>query len=81
MLTFEMKWWKYAGAKESNVRDEFDMSMTRYYQLLNALIDKPDALRANPLLVSRLRRLGAARQRQRQRQRQRSSRRLTEGPA
>jgi hypothetical protein len=65
ILAFERQWWKFAGAKEQAVREKFDMSSTRYYQVLNALIDKPEALEADPLLVRRLRRLRAARQRQR----------------
>lgn len=65
ILEFERQWWKYAGAKEQAVREQFDMSSTRYYQVLNALIDKPEALEADPLLVRRLRRLRASRQRQR----------------
>lgn len=65
VLAFEKKWWKYAGANETAVRDEFDMSMTRYYQVLNAVIDKPAALAADPMTVSRLRQLRAARQGQR----------------
>lgn len=65
ILTFERQWWKYAGAKEQAVRELFDMSATRYYQVLNALIDTPAALAADPLLVKRLRRLRASRQRQR----------------
>ncbi|HEY3714630.1 MAG TPA: DUF3263 domain-containing protein [Jatrophihabitantaceae bacterium] len=65
ILTFERQWWKYAGAKEQAVRELFDMSGTRYYQVLNALIDTPAALAADPLLVKRLRRLRASRQRQR----------------
>jgi hypothetical protein len=65
ILTFERQWWKYAGAKEQAVRELFDMSATRYYQVLNALIDTPAALSADPLLVKRLRRLRASRQRQR----------------
>jgi hypothetical protein len=65
ILDFERQWWKYAGAKETAVREKFDMSATRYYQVLNALIDRPEALEADPLLVRRLRRLRAARQRQR----------------
>jgi Protein of unknown function (DUF3263) len=65
ILEFERHWWKYAGAKETAVREKFDMSSTRYYQVLNALIDRPEALEADPLLVRRLRRLRAARQRQR----------------
>src|SRR3954452_14755780 len=65
ILEFERHWWKYAGAKETAVREKFDMSSTRYYQVLNALIDRPEPLEADPLLVRRLRRLRAARQRQR----------------
>ncbi len=65
ILEFERQWWKYAGAKEQAVRDKFDMSSTRYYQVLNALIDRPDALAFDPLLVRRLRRLRSARQRAR----------------
>ena len=65
ILEFERAWWKYAGAKEQAVRELFDMSATRYYQALNALIDRPEALAADPMLVKRLRRLRAARQRAR----------------
>jgi hypothetical protein len=65
ILGFERQWWKYAGAKEQAVREKFDMSSTRYYQVLNALIDRPEALAFDPLLVRRLRRLRAARQRAR----------------
>jgi Protein of unknown function (DUF3263) len=65
ILAFERQWWKYAGAKEQAIRELFDMSTTRYYQVLNALIDTPSALAADPMLVKRLRRLRASRQRQR----------------
>ncbi len=65
ILAFERQWWKYAGAKEQAIRELFDMSATRYYQVLNALIDTPEALAADPMLVKRLRRLRASRQRQR----------------
>ncbi len=65
ILSFERQWWKYAGAKEQAVRDLFDMSATRYYQVLNALIDRPEALACDPMLVKRLRRLRASRQRAR----------------
>ena len=65
ILAFERQWWKYAGAKEHAVREQFDMSATRYYQVLNALIDRPEAMAYDPLLVKRLRRLRAARQRAR----------------
>jgi hypothetical protein len=65
ILAFERQWWKFAGAKEQAIRDKFQMSATRYYQVLNALIDKPEALVQDPLLVKRLRRLRASRQRMR----------------
>ena len=65
ILAFERQWWKYAGAKEQAIRELFDMSSTRYYQVLNGLIDTPEALAADPMLVKRLRRLRSSRQRQR----------------
>ncbi len=65
ILDFERQWWKYAGAKEQAIRDRFEMSAARYYQVLNVLIDQADALAADPLLVRRLRRLRATRQRAR----------------
>lgn len=65
ILAFERQWWKYAGAKESAIRDLFDMSATRYYQVLNTLIDDPAALAAEPMLVKRLRRMRSTRQRER----------------
>jgi hypothetical protein len=65
ILAFERQWWKYAGAKEQAVRELFDMSATRYYQVLNALIDRPDALAFDPMLVKRLRRMRESRQRAR----------------
>ena len=65
ILEFERQWWKYAGAKEQAIRDLFDMSATRYYQVLNALLDNPAALEADPMLVKRLRRMRATRQRAR----------------
>jgi hypothetical protein len=63
ILAFERQWWKYAGAKEQAIRELFDMSPTRYYQLVNRLIDKSAALEADPMLVKRLRRLRSGRQR------------------
>jgi Protein of unknown function (DUF3263) len=65
ILAFERQWWKYAGAKEQAVRELFDMSATRYYQVLNTLIDSPEALAFDPMLVKRLRRMRATRQRAR----------------
>lgn len=61
VLDFERQWWRYAGAKDVAIKEQFDMSATRYYELLNHLIDREDAFALAPLLVARLRRLRDAR--------------------
>ncbi|MGB3895651.1 DUF3263 domain-containing protein [Mycolicibacter sinensis] len=65
ILSFERDWWKYAGAKEEAIKERFALSATRYYQVLNALVDRPEALAADPMLVKRLRRLRSSRQKAR----------------
>ena len=65
ILAFERKWWQYAGAKEQAIKERFDLSPTRYYQVLNEIIDNPAALAEDPLLVRRLRRLRTSRQKTR----------------
>ena len=65
ILDFERQWWRQAGAKEQAIRDTFNLSATRYYQLLNALLDDPLALAHEPVVVQRLRRLRASRSRRR----------------
>ena len=61
ILEFERNWWRFAGAKESAIKELFDLTAPRYYKLLNHLIDRADALEAAPMLVKRLRRLREAR--------------------
>ena len=70
VLEFERHWWKYDGSKEQAIKELFGMSSTRYYQVLNGLINNPAALSEDPMLIKRLRRLRD------QRQRTRSARRL-----
>lgn len=65
ILEFERQWWRHAGAKEQAVRDRFGLSANRYYQILNALIDHPEAMAYAPVVVNRLRRLRSARRRAR----------------
>jgi hypothetical protein len=60
ILEFERQWWRQPGAKEQAIRDNFEMSSTRYYQTLNALLDLPEALTYDPSLVNRLQRLRAS---------------------
>jgi len=63
VLAFERNWWRQPGAKEQAIRDMLGMSATRYYQMLNELIDRPEALAFEPVLVKRLRRQRAKRER------------------
>jgi hypothetical protein len=65
ILAFERQWWKYPGLKEQAIHELFGVSPTRYYQLVNRLIDKRAAIEADPMLVKRLRRLRSGRQRAR----------------
>lgn len=69
ILAFEAQWWKRSGKKDAAIRELFDMSASRYYQLLNTLLDSPAALRTDPMLIKRLRKARAARQRARAAQR------------
>ena len=62
ILTFERSWFLHLGAKEQAVHERFGMSLTRYYQALNALLDDPAAMEFDPLTVKRLRRLRGRRQ-------------------
>lgn len=62
ILDFEEAWWAADGLKENEIRDRFELSAPRYYQILNALLDDPAALEYKPLLVKRLRRQRARRQ-------------------
>jgi hypothetical protein len=65
ILAFEREWWQHVGAKEQQIRDRFGVSATRYYQILNELLASPAAMREDPMLVRRLQRMRASRQRQR----------------
>lgn len=48
VLLLERSWWNFTGAREAAVLEKFGGSPTRYYQVLNVLIDSPDALAADP---------------------------------
>jgi Protein of unknown function (DUF3263) len=65
ILAFERSWWRLAGAKERDILEVFSIPVTRYYQLLNELIDRPEAAEFDPVLVARLRRQRSRRQRMR----------------
>ena len=65
VLAFERGTWRTPGAKEQDIAEVLGMSSTRYYQVLNELIDSPEALKFDPALVKRLRTQRARRQRMR----------------
>jgi Protein of unknown function (DUF3263) len=65
VLLFEKQQWKHAGAKEQAIRDRFGLSANNYYQVLNALLDRAEALAFEPVLVKRLCRQRSARARSR----------------
>ena len=56
ILDFERSSLIEPGSKELAIRERFDLSATRYYQLLSELVDSDDALGYDPLVVRRLRR-------------------------
>lgn len=57
LLAFAGGWWKYPGARDNAIRQQFGMTPTRYYQALNTLLDRPAAYEHDPMLIKRLRRL------------------------
>ena len=61
LLAFEATWTRHTAAKEESIREVFGLSAARYYQLLNAVIDSPAAVRHDPMLVARLQRARDAR--------------------
>ena len=65
ILDFERTWWSQPGPKETAIRERFELSNTRYYELLNDVLEDPDAMEYDPLVVRRLRRLRERRRKQR----------------
>lgn len=65
ILAFEREWFANPGSKEAAITRRFDITPTRYFQILNGLLDDPQAMTAAPQVVARLRRVRARRQRSR----------------
>ena len=65
VLDFERELGATVPAKSAAVRARFGVSPARYHQLLNRLLDRPEALEYDPMLVQRLRRLREVRRRKR----------------
>jgi hypothetical protein len=66
ILEFERSWWSLGGPKETLILERFELSVSRYYQILNELMDSEGAYRHDPLAVRRLRRQRDRRRRARQ---------------
>ncbi|WP_426717015.1 DUF3263 domain-containing protein [Corynebacterium auriscanis] len=54
MLDFEKKWWRDRRVKNEVIRREFGISPTIYFRRLSTLIDRPEALDYDPILVRTL---------------------------
>lgn len=54
VLAIEARPWRHAASKESHATETLGLSPWRYAIVLNALLDKPEALEASPVLVNRL---------------------------
>ncbi len=65
ILDFERSWWTEPGSKELAIRGRFELSPARYYQVLNELLESPEAAAYDPLVVRRLRRMRTRRRRAR----------------
>lgn len=65
ILDFERSWWSESGPKETAIQERFELSATRYYQILGELLESDDAVEYDPLMVRRLRRLRDRRRRER----------------
>ena len=65
IIEFERSWWSHEGSKESIIRERFELSTTRYYELLGDLIDSEEAYEVDPLVIRRLRRMRDRRRRAR----------------
>jgi hypothetical protein len=65
VLDFERSWWTADGVKEVLIEQRLGLTASRYYRQLNELLDRPDALEHDPLVVRRLRRLRERRRRAR----------------
>ena len=57
MLDFAARQWRYRGNHADAIDREFGLSVTRFWQRVNALLDTEEALAHDPVTVNRLRRI------------------------
>ena len=65
VLDFERESWKLEIPKERAIRERFGFSAARYHQLLGRVLEMPQALEYDPMLVRRLHRVRDVRRRRR----------------
>lgn len=63
VLDFAGRTYRYQGTREADILTEFEWSLPRHSQVLDALLDRPEALAYDPLIVRRLIRLRDRRRR------------------
>jgi hypothetical protein len=56
IIDFERTWWQGSGRKDAAVRERLGLSPSRYYAFLRQLLEKPEAMDYDPMVVRRLRR-------------------------
>jgi hypothetical protein len=56
MLDFERSWWDLDEPKDTVIRSRFQCSADEYYAELNELLERPEAMDHDPLVVRRLQR-------------------------
>ena len=56
ILDFERSWWTSTSPKDVQIRERFELSATRYHQILNKMLDTEEAMAYDQLVVRRLHR-------------------------
>jgi len=56
ILDFERTWWDSPAPKDVQILERFELSATRYQQLLAVLLEDDEAMLYDPLVVRRLQR-------------------------
>lgn len=57
MIDFERSWWSNEAPRDEIIRERFQCSPDEYHAELTMVLDDPDALAHDPMVVRRLKRL------------------------
>jgi hypothetical protein len=61
LLAFERHWWRYGATRADAARARFGLGGPEHGRIVGALIDRPEALAVDAVLVRRLQRMRTAR--------------------